>query len=468
MTHVASGKPVPEIVDRKGIVAHSHSYGHFGIDKTSNIVQNHYWWWGLKDQVREHVKTCDLCKMGLAMFNEPMTMQPIAVQGIYHKVGIDMIGPLQTSLSGNKYIITAVGYMSKNIEAEAVPNKSSKTTAEFFYRDIVCRHGTPVEVVTDQGSEFQGEFQALLDKCGIDHRKTSPCHPQANGLTERANQTLTRSLVKMTKEDPDNWDKQIPSVLMGYRATRQASTKYSPFFVLHGHEMVLPINNKGRTVNPEHGELSEELLTNLSGPSQAALENVLVNIDSAQKKQMETYAKKQLHVAVPVKPVTVTLPATSIAKATALAKPVVTPVTTSPKLAVTPLESAQQRAAVIALPPPVPAVDLPSCSTIPVMVEPPTVPIVDAPIVHVKQEVSALPPRHKRPKGPEINEGDFIVTKVHKVVRKDGNRKGKLVPKAEGPYLVKGFTDNTKQIAIIADADDKTWFKRVADLSLCE
>lgn len=104
-----------------------------------------------------------------------------------------------------------------------------------------------MEVVTDQGGEFQGEFQALLDKCGIDHRLTSPYHPQANGLTERANQTLTRSLIKMTKDEPDNWDKQIPTVLMGYRATKQASTKYSPFFMLHGHEMVMPINNKGFT-----------------------------------------------------------------------------------------------------------------------------------------------------------------------------------------------------------------------------
>ena len=54
----------------------------------------------------------------------------------------------------------------------------------------------------------------------------------------------------------------------------------------------------------------------------------------------------------------------------------------------------------------------------------------------------------------------------HKVVRKEGERKGKLVPKVEGPYLVKGFTDETKQIAIIADANDASWHKRVADLSL--
>ena len=177
--------------------------------------------------------------------------------------------------------------------------------------------------------------------------------------------------------------------------------------------MVLPINRKGRTVNLEHAELSKELMTNLFGPPQAVLEEVLVNIGSAQKKQMETYAKKQLHLAVPVN---ITLPTTKIAKATAIATPVITPMTHSLKLAVTPPEPALQRVCCKCFTTPSSAVDLPSSSTIPVIIEPPTVPIVDAPMVHVKQDVRTLPPRHKRPKRPEINEGDFSDTKVYKVV----------------------------------------------------
>lgn len=70
-------------------------------------------------------------------------------------------------------------------------------------------------------------------------------------------------------------------MLMGYRAGRQASTKYSPFFVLRGHEMVLPINHTGRTANADHGELCEELLANLFGPSEHVLHDVLVNIGDA-------------------------------------------------------------------------------------------------------------------------------------------------------------------------------------------
>ena len=415
LVHKASGKPVPNIEDRKEIVALCHSYGHFGIEKTTNIVQNNYWWRGMKDQVKECLKVCEPCKLGLAKFNEPMEMRPIAVQGIYHKVGIDMIGPLQKSTSGNKYIITAVDYMSKNIEAEAVPDKSSKTTADFFHREIICRHGTPVEVVTDQGGEFQGDFQALLDKFGIDHRMTSPYHPQANGLTERANQTLTKSLVKMTKEDPHNWDKQIPTILMGYRATRQASTKYSPFFMLHGHDMVLPINNQGRTVGADHGELSESFIAELFGPSKAVLDKAHANILKSQDKQVASYAKRQMHGALPTKT------AAEVGDKTPTNEEQVAP-------------------------------DI-------------------ATVAEIKQEPKNKPTgvtENKRPKRAEINEGDFIVAKIHKLVRKEGERKGKLVPKAEGPYLVKGFTDDTKQMAIIADANGVSWHKRVADLSLWE
>ena len=388
--HKASAKPIPATADRAKIIAKAHSYGHYGIDKTTNIVQNHYWWWGLKDQTKEYVKTCDPCKLGSAKFNEPMEMQPIAVQGMYHKVGTDMIGPLQTSRSGNRFIIVAIDYLTKMIEAAAVPNKSSQTRADFFYREIICRHGTPVEVITDQGGEFQGKLQALLDRCGIDHRRTSPYHPQANGLTGRANQTLVKTLFKMTTDDPHDWDKQIPTALMGYRATRQASTKYSPFFMLHGHEMVLPINNKGRTVNAEHGELSKSFMANQFGPSQAVVAEALANIVHAQNKQMATYAKKQLHGAVPTRITSPTAPKSTVTMPVPILPTTDTPVTTviSPPAQ---LDTATEE-------------DIPSSSKLPILV--PETAVASTPI-----KESTLPARHKKRAKVEIKEGDFIVTK---------------------------------------------------------
>lgn len=117
-------------------------------------------------------------------------MSPIPVKYAFHKVGIDLIGCLQTTSLGNKYIVTCIDYMSRWVEAKALPDKTSRHTADVLYANIVCRHSTPAEVVSDQGGEVQGHFQDLLDRLCIDHRLAGPCHPQANGLTERFNQTL--------------------------------------------------------------------------------------------------------------------------------------------------------------------------------------------------------------------------------------------------------------------------------------
>ena len=217
LVHKKTGKPIPEVNKRAGIIQNLHKLGHFGVTKTIHMVQQRYWWWGLTDMVKQEVKNCKHCKLLRHTFNEPAIMTPIPVHSAFHKVGLDLVGPLQRTAAGNRYIITCVDYMTKWVEAMVLPVKTSKRTAEFLCNEVICRHGCPAEVVTDQGGEFQGEFQELLDKFHIDHRLTSPYHPQANGLTERFNQTLAKSLIRMTQENEEEWDKQLPTVLLGYR-----------------------------------------------------------------------------------------------------------------------------------------------------------------------------------------------------------------------------------------------------------
>ncbi len=187
--------------------------------------------------------------------------------------------------------------MTKWVEASVLPVKTSKRTAEFLYNEVICRHGCPAEVVTDQGGEFQGEFQELLDKFHIDHRLTSPYHPQANGLTERFNQTLTKSLIKMTQKNEDEWDKQLPTVLLGYRATIQASTRYTPNHLLHGREMTLPMQDMARLLAPAVGyedRTAQAMIDDLK-PLQKTLTLAKENIAEAQRKQSAHYARRHLH-----------------------------------------------------------------------------------------------------------------------------------------------------------------------------
>ena len=90
--------------------------------------------------------------------------------------------------------------------------------------------GCPEAIITDQGREFVNSVSAQLE-----HRITSAYHPQTNGLS--------RCLAKAVNENQDDWDEKLDVILMGYRASRQSSTKHSPYFMLFQAEMRLPIDS---------------------------------------------------------------------------------------------------------------------------------------------------------------------------------------------------------------------------------
>lgn len=98
------------------------------------------------------------------------------------------------------------------------------------------------ECVSDQGLECSGEFQELLRTALIDDRRTSPNHPQADALAERTVQSTKRALRKHADavDRKDQWDDALPHIALGYNASKQASTGYSPFYLLYGKHPVIP------------------------------------------------------------------------------------------------------------------------------------------------------------------------------------------------------------------------------------
>ena len=140
------------------------------------------------------------------------------------------------------YIITCTDYYSKWPEAAALLTKEADGVANFLY-SLFCRHGMPKRVQSDQGREFVNSLNDKLFRLtGVQHIISTAYHPQTNGLDERFNQTLQRSLLKMVDENQNQWNKSLDSVLFAYRSSRQASTKYSPFYLMYNREPRLPID----------------------------------------------------------------------------------------------------------------------------------------------------------------------------------------------------------------------------------
>ena len=108
-----------------------------------------------------------------------------------------------------------IEHFTKWVELVALPNKTAARTAWALVEYILTRLGAPGEVVTDQGSEFRGDFQDVLIHFRIDHRLAYREHPQADSLAERMVQTMKQGLRKtLLERAATDWDLVLPYVAM--------------------------------------------------------------------------------------------------------------------------------------------------------------------------------------------------------------------------------------------------------------
>ena len=96
---------------------------------------------------------------------------------------------------------------------------------------------------TDQGRNFESAlFKEVCLLLGVQKTRTTPYHPQSDGLVERFNRTLLDLLSIASREDERNWDLCIPAVMLAYRTSVQESTGCTPYFLLFGREARLPVD----------------------------------------------------------------------------------------------------------------------------------------------------------------------------------------------------------------------------------
>ena len=223
-------------------MTHDHpTGGHLGRDAVYNKIKERFYWKGMKEDIENYIRTYEKCQRRGGITNRTY-LNPIKVKQAFDTIGIDFVGPLNRTRKGNKYILVLTEYLTKWPEAKALKEATAEKVAEFLYKEIICRHGCPRKIISDRGSHFVNEvIMRLCDEFQIKHAKSSPYHPQTNGLTERFNRTLCESLAKLSEEEKQ-WDEFIEPVLFAYRTTKHSTTKFTPFYLMNGKEANLPID----------------------------------------------------------------------------------------------------------------------------------------------------------------------------------------------------------------------------------
>jgi len=166
--------------------------GHFASELTARkVLQAGLWWPTLFKDAHQYVLRCDVCQRATRPTNQDyMPLHPVLPQLPFEKWGLDYVGPIKPTARGSqaRYIIVAIDYMTKWVEAGVVRKVDARSTTRFIYEQVITRFGCPLEMVTDRGTHFINEvITELLKTFMIIHRKSTPYYPRGNGQAESTN-----------------------------------------------------------------------------------------------------------------------------------------------------------------------------------------------------------------------------------------------------------------------------------------
>ena len=232
--------------------------GHLGQEKTLQKLKDRFYWPGHYNDVMTWCATCPSCTTRKSPIPKPSApLKPISVGNPMQLVAVDLLGPLPLSQTGNSYILVAADYFTKWCEAYPLPNMEAVTIADKLVNEMFFRFSPPESLHSDQGRQFDGcllkEICRILQ---IKKTRTSPYHPQCDGLVERFNRTLLTMLATSAKDNPLNWEQYVRSVCFAYNTSTHSSTGFTPFFLMYGREARLPVDLNFGVNSPVTEDLS--------------------------------------------------------------------------------------------------------------------------------------------------------------------------------------------------------------------
>ena len=181
---------------------------------------------------------------------DEMPLQPQFVVEPFNKWALEFVGPINPPSKQKVYILVQTDYMTKRVEATAPVRATDKFVVDFLFEEIFTNFGVPKEIATDGGPQLVShKFEAVLHKYHIQHRITSPQHPQANGQVESTNKVIESILTKTVRIHCKDWADKLLEALWAYRTTWRNTTGFSPYDLVYGNTYVFSIEFEIKYLN---------------------------------------------------------------------------------------------------------------------------------------------------------------------------------------------------------------------------
>lgn len=241
-------RPYIPTSSRKIVFDKVHNLSHPGVRATVKLVRSMYVWPSISKDCAKWAKCCVECQRSKVSKHTKTALENYNLSSSrFSHINIDLIGPLPSS-DGFEYCLTCIDRFTRWTEAIPIPNITAETVANAFYNHWVTRFGVPDRVTTDQGRQFESSLFHELEKLlGFKRSRSSPYHPQSNGLIENWHRHLKASIKCHLIKSGGRWTDVINTVLFGMRSSFRPDIGASIAELVYGCNIRLPGQMLGKT-----------------------------------------------------------------------------------------------------------------------------------------------------------------------------------------------------------------------------
>ena len=277
------------------VLRHLHDdMGHLGLEKVLPLVSDRYYWPGLYSHVKWYIKKCKRCALRKMPETRRAELHPIQTTRPMQLVCIDFLS-LEPSKGGIENILVITDHFTRYAQAFPTRDQRATTVARVLWQKYIIHYGIPERLHSDQGRCFESAVvRELCRLLGMSKSRTTPYHPQGNGMTERFNRTLLSMLGTLESSQKLDWAMHVQTLTHAYNNTRHESTGFSPYYLMFLRHPKLPIDvlvpppDESMPNGADHQSYVKQLEENL----REAYHTVNQTAERARAKQKATYNRK--------------------------------------------------------------------------------------------------------------------------------------------------------------------------------
>ena len=222
---------------KQAIEACHDNMGHLGIERTTSLLRDRFYWPSLVEDIEIHIRSCPHClrfKMqpGKAKLNPIVTTRPMELVHIDY---LTIEAPENSQSSKDINILIITDHFTRYAQAHITSSQKAHIVAKTLWEHFFVHYGFPEKILSDQGHNFESMLiSELCELTQIKKLRTTSYRPEGNGSCERFNRRLISMLGTLPEEFKNKWQQHVSTLTYAYNCSRSNATGFSPYYLLYG------------------------------------------------------------------------------------------------------------------------------------------------------------------------------------------------------------------------------------------